>query len=445
MTTSEAPTLLAEHPLRRELNDELHARPPLHLDGPTLVLHLAALRGAGSLDDIAFLQTLALRFGAPSPDVNGRHGILRQGEAQLKWERHTEFTTYTLFVPLTAAQAEAGPLAPWAPLPPLATELVRDCPGACVAALVLEFRPGPSALAEPAEFGRLFPGGDVVASSVGGGSAFVLTDFRLDAQGLGRMLLLQTDLRAGRAGRMVQRLLEIETYRLMALLGLPMVRRSGERLAELEARLTTLVEHTSSAGAETAAAPDADDRRLLAELTRLAAEAAQLGATTRYRLGAGAAYAELVARRLLDIREGRVEGLSRLSRSLDRRFTPAMRTCEAFARRLDQLETGIDRASDLLRTRIDVNLQAQNGALLRAMEGRSRAQLRIQEAVEGLSAFAISYYLIGLLKVLAEGLLPEPEQNAHRVLAAVGVPIVLGAVWVSVRRLRQALKAEHTH
>jgi uncharacterized membrane-anchored protein len=90
-------------------------------------------------------------------------------------------------------------------------------------------------------------------------------------------------------------------------------------------------------------------------------------------------------------------------------------------------------------------LQAQNGALLRAMEGRSRAQLRIQEAVEGLSAFAISYYLIGLLKVLAEGLLPEPEQNAHRVLAAVGVPIVLGAVWVSVRRLRQALKAEHTH
>jgi uncharacterized membrane-anchored protein len=443
MPNGEALLLSTEHPLRRELNDEVHARPPLHLNGPSLALHLAALRGAGG-DELTFLQALGLRFGASNHDLDQRYGILRSDEAQLKWERHTEFTTYTLTIPLAAAQAD--PLAPWAPLPPLAAELVRDCPGTCVAAIVLEFRPGPSTFPEPAEFERLFPSGDVVASSVGGGAAYVVTDFRLDARGLGRLLLLQTDLRAGRAGRMVQRLLEIETYRLMALLGLPLVRGSGEHLAELESRLTILVEHTASSKAEGAPpADDDDDRRLLAELTRLAAEAAQLGASTRYRLGASAAYAELVARRLVDIREGRIEGLSRLSRFLERRFTPAMRTCEAFARRLDQLEAGIDRASDLLRTRIDVNLQAQNGALLRAMEGRSRVQLRIQEAVEGLSAFAISYYLIGLLKVLVEGLLPEPEQNARRVLAAIGVPIVLGAVWVSVRRLRRALKGDLTH
>jgi uncharacterized membrane-anchored protein len=119
-----------------------------------------------------------------------------------------------------------------------------------------------------------------------------------------------------------------------------------------------------------------------------------------------------------------------------------MRTCEAFARRLDQLETGIDRASDMLRTRVDVNLQAQNGALLRDMESRSRVQLRIQEAVEGLSVFAISYYLIGLLKVVAEGLFPGESGHAHQILAAVAVPIVLGAVWLGVRRLRHAIKGK---
>ncbi len=147
-----------------------------------------------------------------------------------------------------------------------------------------------------------------------------------------------------------------------------------------------------------------------------------------------------MVRRLADIREGRVDGLSRLSSFLDRRFTPAMRTCEAFARRLEQLETGIDRASDMLRTRVDVNLQAQNGALLRDMESRSRVQLRIQEAVEGLSVFAISYYLIALLKIVAEGLLPGKDGHAHEILAAISVPIVLGAVWLGVKRLRRAIK-----
>jgi uncharacterized membrane-anchored protein len=287
--------------------------------------------------------------------------------------------------------------------------------------------------------GQLFPSGDVVASSVGDDAAEIWTDFRLDAAGFGRMLLINRSLTAGRAGRMVQRLVEIETYRLMALLGLALTRQTGGALSALEGRLKALIERTAALGGE-GQTDDSGDRLLLNELTRLAAETASLSTTTRYRLSAGAAYSELVARRLDDIREGRVGGLSRLSSFLDRRFTPAMRTCEAFTRRLEQLETGIDRASDMLRTRVDVNLQAQNGALLRDMESRSRVQLRIQEAVEGLSVFAISYYLIGLLKVVAEGLLPHSMGHAHLLLSAVAVPIVLAAVWIGVKRLRHAIK-----
>jgi uncharacterized membrane-anchored protein len=426
----------AEHPLRRELNDEVHARPPLRIDGPALVMHLACMRAeddAAGEADFDFIAALARQYGAPAPDPASRYGILPRGDTQLKWEMHTEFTSYTLVIPRPDLRAEA---ALWTELPADALQLAARCPGRVVAALLLEFRAGPGMTQSGGMLAALFPSGDTVASSVGEKAAEVWTDFHLDGAGFGRMLVINKTLTPGRAGRMVQRLLEIETYRLMALLSLARTRRANGTLSGLEGRLKALIERTASAEA-----PGEDgDRKLLDELTRLAAETASLGSATRYRLSAGAAYAELVLRRLSDIREGRVDGLSRISSFLDRRFTPAMRTCEAFLRRLDQLETGIDRASDMLRTRVDVNLQAQNSALLKDMESRSRTQLRIQEAVEGLSVFAISYYLIGLLKVVAEGLFPDDGGHAHKILGAVAVPIVLGAVWLAVKRLRRALK-----
>ncbi len=428
--------MFAEHPLRRELNDEVHARPPLRIDGAALVLHLATMRAPGDAAgkaDLAFIADLAQHHGAPAPDSASRYGILPRGETQLKWELHTEFTSYTLVMPRADIKAES---LTWADLPPDAATLASQCPGQVVSALLLEFRAGPGLQQTGEMISALFPSGDAVASSVGDKSAEVWTDFRLDAGGFGRMLLINRSLTPGRAGRMVQRLLEIETYRLMALLSLALTRRANGTLSDLEARLKALIEQTASPEAER----DAGDRQLLDALTGLAAETASLGTATRYRLSAGAAYAELVVRRLSDIREGRVDGMSRLSSFLDRRFTPAMRTCEAFVRRLDQLETGIDRASDMLRTRVDVNLQAQNSALLKDMENRSRTQLRIQEAVEGLSVFAISYYLIGLLKVVTEGLFPAGDEHAHKLLTALAVPIVLGAVWLGVKRLRRALK-----
>lgn len=428
--------MFAEHPLRRELNDEVHARPPLRIDGPALVLHLASLRAPGDGSgqaDLRFIADLAQHHGAPAPDPASRYGILPRGETQLKWELHTEFTSYTLVMPRPDIKPEnLG----WAELPQDARTLAAQCPGQVVAALLLEFRAGPGMQQTAEMVAALFPSGDAVASSVGEKSAEVWTDFRLDDGGLGRMLLINRTLTAGRAGRMVQRLLEIETYRLMALMSLALTRRANATLTDLETRLKALIERTATSEVQS----DAGDRQLLDALTQLAAETASLGTATRYRLSAGGAYAELVIRRLSDIREGRVDGLSRLSSFLDRRFTPAMRTCEAFLRRLDQLETGIDRASDMLRTRVDVNLQAQNSALLSEMESRSRTQLRIQEAVEGLSVFAISYYLIGLLKVVTEGLFPSEDDHAHKWLAALAVPIVLGAVWLGVKRLRRAIK-----
>src|SRR3546814_18423991 len=59
-------------------------------------------------------------------------------------------------------------------------------------------------------------------------------------------------------------------------------------------------------------------------------------------------------------------------------------------------------ASNLLRTRVDIELEAQNRDVLMSMNRRARLQLRLQETVEGLSVVAISYYVVGLVGYAAK-------------------------------------------
>jgi uncharacterized membrane-anchored protein len=416
-----------EHPLRRVLNGEVYARPSLRLSAPAVVFHFAWI-GDQAIDPIIRLCT---QYGerVPMPDL--RHGVIQQGEGWIKWEWHTEFVTCCFVRP------DKAPALSWPNLPPDIAAFLAGLPGGCLVALCLRVQEGGPGLPNADELQSIFPSGDLVGSTIGAGDALVWTDFHLDDEGFGRILVRNIRQTPGRLGRAVQRLVEVETYRMMALLGLPLAREASDELAQLERRLTDIAARTAEAER-----PE-DDHALLDRLTHIAAEAAALSARTRSRFSATAAYAQLVERRLEELREDRIDGLSRLSAFLERRFLPAMRTCDSCVRRMDVLTASIDQAADMLRTRVDVHLEAQNSNLLRAMESRSRTQLRIQEAVEGLSVFAISYYLIGLMKVMAEGLLPADWEASKHAVAAMAVPVVLAAVWFAIRRLRRALTAQH--
>ena len=63
------------------------------------------------------------------------------------------------------------------------------------------------------------------------------TDFQLHGAGTSRYLIKDSAPTPGQAGRTVQRLLEIETYRMMALLALPVAHEVGARLASMETAL----------------------------------------------------------------------------------------------------------------------------------------------------------------------------------------------------------------
>jgi uncharacterized membrane-anchored protein len=415
-----------EHTDRRDLNDEVHARPPLRIAEPALVTHLAYQTGEqGAARDFDHMIALCRQFAAPVPPPGARQWLINAPDRVIRWERHTEFATLTHLAP------DPDPAKPWPDLPPALITLMETLPAPCLVAVNLRVESAAASVASPERLGAIFNITDLVGATTGGEDAEAWTDFRIAEDGFSRILIRNRTLTAGRLGRMVQRLLEIETYRMMALLGLSTARTTGPELARMERQLADIVSRTAIDGA------DGNDHKLLEELTGLAAESVTLASRSRYRFSATAAYADLVEDRIEELREGRIEGWQRIGVFLDRRFRPAIKTCSASLRRQDELAQGIAQASNMLRTRVDVKLEEQNGALLRAMEERSRAQLRIQQAVEGLSVFAISYYLLAILKILMDGVFPESD---HRLLGAIAVPVVLAAVWFSIRRLRHALK-----
>ncbi len=104
--------------------------------------------------------------------------------------------------------------------------------------------------------------------------------------------------------------------------------------------------------------------------------------------------------RLEELREDEVSGHLTITEFMTRRLTPpAVKTCEAVNERLEDLSRRVDRASEMMRTRVELAIQSQNQQLLSSMDRRSRIQLMMQHTVEGFSVVAISYYLIGLLKL----------------------------------------------
>jgi len=419
--------------------------------------------------ELAHLAELARAFGVAPPqpgDTLWRATLLgaapgagdgvaaREGAAlRLKWERHGEFSGY-LFLRRDrddhggdgGGDAAGGPdgagastPAPWEALP---EGWLAGVPGQTLVAVAVAIRRSPPTGAAGSSAGRAadaawladhFGGQPVCGSSIGNGAGFAYTDFRLrPEEGHVRMLLVDAGFNPRQAGRMLQRLLEIEAYRMLALLALPIARRLSPRIAAIESALVHLTGGIAS--------DDGRGEELLHELTRLAAEVEGALAASRFRFGACRAYAELVSRRIEELRERRIEGLQTVHEFMSRRFSPAVATCATVEQRLHDLSERVSQASSLLGTRVGIAREKQNQLLLASMERRARLQLRLQQTVEGLSVAAILYYVVGLVAYVAKGLEAggAPVDAAVVVLAA--VPVAGVAVLWALRRAHRRLR-----
>ena len=413
-----------DDPQRRALHDEVHARPPAPLAAPMRVAHLALrIPPKARADEQAAIAALATRHGVALPRLDAGYATFDCGPFAVQWERHTEFTGLTFYrrvAPGTPASARALEVVP--------ADWMATLPGATMVAvhLSLDAAPVESTGAEIARFGDV----TVVGSRLGEGVATALTDFRLDEGGFVRFVVLDHGMSPRQAGRFVQRLKDIETYRMMALLAFPLAREVGATLSDAEARLARITERTTVSQGESEAA-------LLDDLTRLAAEIERSESLSHYRFGAGAAYHRVMRQRIAELREVRIPGVQTIEEFMDRRLAPAMSTCESVAGRQSELSARIARACELLRTRVDVALERQNQALLASMDRRARLQLRLQQTVEGLSIAAITYYVASLVGYLAKAARAMGARVDPDVAVAIAVPVVAVAGWMALRRFRR--------
>jgi uncharacterized membrane-anchored protein len=420
-----APTF-TPHPLRGAILAEMHARPFAAATTPSRLLHFAFMTdGAQGIEARAALARFCSERGAPGPAEGAKHHRVALGDVVLRWEQHSEFTTYSW----TFTSGQGGEQA-FAPAAGALAGVMSGLPQPGLHLVSVDLHILDDATAPAPE--RLFEEASLATSIVDGGAALVATDFRAGADGFVRIMVSDRGLTPPRAGALVQRLLEIETYRTLALLGLPEAHRLSPVIKTIEDSLVRIA----------GAMPSADDlvteHALLDELTTLAASLEADTTSASYRFGASRAYDGIVQQRLAAIGEMPVEGWPTIAAFLARRMAPAMRTCQMLQDRQADLSRKLTRAANLLRTRVNVAVEQQNRDVLSAMNERTRLQLRLQQTVEGLSVAAIGYYVVSLFGYLAKGAKDAGFSKVDPgVATAIFVPFAVAAIWWAVRRIRR--------
>lgn len=418
--------------MRVSINNEWHARPLLAMPAPMRCSHIVRLREDSSLgtrrDEFA---AFCRAQGQATPGDGSRHHTLRTGNGLLKWEGHTEADAYTLLI--------SGNGEPPLTVPALSfldEHMRTQLDEGLFIGLHLEVLPSANSTPE-ARLQRaraLLGNNEIYGGAFAGGMGELWSSFRLDAHGFLQILIIDTGLGEARLARHLQRILEVETYRMLAMLALPTARDVMATLGELEPDLDQVMAQLAHHDADPA------QERLLERITKIAAQVEHVAAVHAYRFAAARAYNGIVERRLSELGEKPSANAPRYTTFMLKTLQPAMRTCEAAERRTQELAQRVTRATQLLDSMVDMDQKKTNQAILESLAERANLQIRLQQSVEGFSIFAITYYAVGLLAYLlkstkAVGLGVNPD-----LITGFSAPVVLAVVWLAVRSIKKRLK-----
>jgi uncharacterized membrane-anchored protein len=421
-------------PLRQQriaLSNEWHARPGLSMPPPLRCTHVVALRSETTLEDSRdTFAAFCIDHGQAPPAPGSRHHTVQVGSCLMKWEGHTEATSHTLLVPGNGQ-------------PPFAESAIDFLDSGKREQLLADMFVGvkievlgadeddddlKAGLAQSLLGAKAIYGG-----SFSEGHAEVWSAFRLDADGFVRIVIIDRGASKERLSRLLQRLLDMETYRMLAMMALPKAREVMADLGELEPQLDDVMRQLAVGSDESR------HEALLRRITAISAQAEHIAAANAYRFAAARAYAGIVERRINEAEEQKLGGYQRYSSFLLKSLLPAMRTCDAAERRTHEVAERVARAAGLLDSMVDMVQERQNQAILESMAKNATLQVRLQQAVEGFSIFAISYYAVGLLayalkSAKALGLGVDPD-----IATGIAAPAVFALVWLSVRAVRRKL------
>lgn len=388
------------HRVRLAANRELHARPFPEIPANCRLVHVCARVSPKSRDEVrAWIRS---RFSDFPEDFAG-HWERSGPENWVRVERHTEFVSITQVVPEGLQFTEvADPT--WIDASP------QDI-------LVLARL--------TARIGGPLPDDAEAVSTLRDGSVTAASNFTADNAGFTSWtVIFEKDPGSAPAGRLLQMLLEIETYRTLAVMQIDRIRAVHPVLQQVANNLPK----------ESAVVQSHE--QMIATLSLLAEQENELHRvweSMAWRVGANQAYHELVFDRLAQLSAKGLEGYVGIRHFLKRRLTPAVSTADTVMRRRAELSAQVNERAELLRTQLQLNLQSQTRDLLASLDRSAETQIRLQTAVEGLSTVAIAYYAVGLISPMIEPFVPIELKDWIKAGLA---PIVVISVWVTLRRIR---------
>lgn len=440
MTQTMTRYLPADDAQRLALHDEIHTRPSATFKLPALITYVAVLNRDVNKDrELAHLRELPSNDQLHLESLKGNFLQLQCPDYRVIWERHTEFTRYTIFQSLPAHAQWGSHLPELSSYVATGPEWLSQIPGQTITAIHLAMLN--EGMSDPDAFykARLWLGeGTIIGSMMGRTSnnqphSHLMTNLRIGADGFERLLVLAApDTSENRSGRIAQRLLELETYRMMSLLSLPLAKTLAAHLTLRELRLVEINDRLEK--------KTDDDERLLNDLAALAAEVESTTAENSFRFSAARAYDAIVQQRIAEMREQPLSGIQTVGEFMQRRLAPAMATANATWIRLSTLAERVARANALLRTRVDIATEKHNQHLLNTLTKGQAMQLRLQTTVEGLSIAAISYYVVSLTYYLGKALQASGLNLSPEMVAGFSTPFVLLICWRVVQKIHRSLR-----
>ncbi|AVX05224.1 hypothetical protein MXMO3_02713 [Maritalea myrionectae] len=408
-----------DHPFRAQALGEIHARPVQPL-GPKGRLRRVATyfgREPGRHDQMREEFASWCHKNQIKPTfMTDRQARYQVGEIAATWQLHSEHASITWMAPSTLDE-------PWPEN--IGLEAIT------AAKLLVTTRVDlidAETVHEEALKG--FRRASLSYAKVEEGLAEIATDFLPDNDGFTRLEFAGAGITDVRRGVIARYLLEIETFRSLALLALPVAQDIAPNVDNVERGLENILKRLNN---------ETDPQiieELLNELNKLALETTHFHGETNALFAASYSYDQLVRHRLGLLEEKRITGHTNMARYLSNRMDPAMATCAALQNRLNALTDRLTRATELLNTKVAIEIHKQNQDALKAISDTSVSQYKLQTTVEGLSTIAITYYALGVLGYILAGMQLGAFPSKSLMLA-VAAPFVLALTWLAMRHIRQ--------
>ena len=413
-----------DHEMRSEIQNELHARLVQPLSASTRVRRIVFWIDSqnNQMAEVSSeLVTWSEQELEQSPNAGWRQFSFQTEERLVTWEMHTEFLTLTWHAPIADQIAHPNGIG---------LEVLKQYPILSASRVDLIHADEISASALQG-----FEPKSMCLTRVGKGKAQIGTDFQTDKNGFTRFEVAASGLSDTKLGVLVRRLLEINTYRSAALLGLFDARAQSKTIGSLERELNDLTKGIGSIAAIEG------NQAMLQRLHDLSVRTDQCLEETSYRFAASQAYGDVLKIRLERIEEDKSETHTSITRYLSNRIEPALATCRAVEKRQRTLSDKIAQSIQLLDARINVDIQSQNKSVLTSISKTAKSQYRLQSTVEGLSTIAISYYALGIIGYVISGFVNYLPVSKNLALAMIA-PLVLFASWSGIRMIKNRHKAD---